>query len=322
MRKALLGRRTFLIGLVPYLLVPALFVVGTITLEGYSSHSSIVSLLVLSSFLGIAALGQTFCVIIGGVDLSIPAVMGLADVVITQLYGQGWSFWTATAVILGIAMAIGATNALISLVLNVNPLVITLGTGLIVSGGTLTWNHQAINGTVPTWLTSATSVIGKTGPIHLPVIVVAWIVIAVLVVLFQRFTRLGREVYATGANAPAARLAYVRTTWVWVFAFVASSVFGAVAGIFLAGFSGAADSTVGQPYLFETITAIVVGGTSLLGGRGGYGRTVVGTVVIIQLTTILLGKGTTPALQEALLGLLVILLVALYGREPSVAARL
>jgi ribose transport system permease protein len=322
MLTTLVARRTFLLGLVPYLLVPALFLVGAATIEGYSSHSSILSLLVLSSFLGIASLGQTFCVIIGGVDLSIAAVMGFADVVITQLYGQGWSFWTAVLVILGIAAAIGAANALISLALNVNPLVITLGTALIVGGGVLTWNHQATTGTVPTWLTSAVEVINKTGPIPLPGIVVAWIVISVLIILFQRYTRLGREVYATGANATAAKLAYVRTTWVWVAAFMSSAVFAAIAGIFLAGFSGAGDSTVGQPYLFETITAIVVGGTSLLGGRGGYGRTVVGTIVIIQLTTILLGKGASSALQEALLGLLVILLVALYGREPAVAAKL
>jgi ribose transport system permease protein len=322
MLNSLVARRTFLIGLVPYLLVPALFLVGTATIDGYSSHGSILSLLVLGSFLGIASLGQTFCVIIGGVDLSIPATMGLADVVVTELYGQHWAFWTATLVIIGIAMAIGAANALISLALNVNPLVITLGTGLIVTGGVLTWNHQATTGTVPTWLSSAVEVINKTGPIPLPGIVTAWIVIAVVVILFQRYTRLGREIYATGANAKAARLTYVRTTWVWVAAFMASSVFAAVAGIFLAGFSGAADSTVGQPYLFETLTAIVVGGTSLLGGRGGYGRTVVGTLVIIQLTTILVGKGASSALQEALLGLLVIALVALYGREPSVAARL
>jgi ribose transport system permease protein len=322
MLNAPVARRTFLIGLVPYLLVPALFVVGAATIDGYSSHGSILSLLVLSSFLGIASLGQTFCVIIGGVDLSIPSVMGLADVVITQLYGEHWAFWTATLVILGIALVVGAANALISLALNVNPLVITLGTGLIVSGGVLTWNHQAVSGTVPSWLSSSVEVVNKTGPIPLPGIVVAWIVIAALVIWFQRFTRLGREIYATGANAPAARLAYVRTTWVWVVAFMASAVFAAVAGIFLAGFSGAADSTVGQPYLFETITAIVVGGTSLLGGRGGYGRTVVGTLVIIQLTTILLGKGASSAMQEALLGLVVVLLVALYGREPTVASRL
>jgi ribose transport system permease protein len=322
MLNSLVVRRTFLIGLVPYLLVPALFLVGAATIDGYSSHSSILSLLVLSSFLGIASLGQTFCVIIGGVDLSIPSVMGLADVVITQLYGEHWSFWTAALLILAIAMVIGAANALISLGLNVNPLVITLGTGLIVSGGVLTWNHQAISGTVPTWLSSAVEVINKTGPIPLPGIVVAWIVITVVVILFQRFTRLGREIYATGANARAARLSYVRTTWVWVVAFMASAVFAAVAGIFLAGFSGSADASVGQPYLFETITAIVVGGTSLLGGRGGYGRTVVGTIVIIQLTTILLGKGASSAMQEALLGLLVVLLVALYGREPKVADRL
>src|ERR1700727_1479134 len=99
MLNTLAARRTFLLGLVPYLLVPVLFLVGAATIEGYSSHSSILALLVLSSFLGIASLGQTFCVIVGGVDLSIAAVMGFSDVVVTELYGQGWSVWTAVLVI-------------------------------------------------------------------------------------------------------------------------------------------------------------------------------------------------------------------------------
>jgi ribose transport system permease protein len=310
------------VGLVPYLLVPALFAVGAASIPGYASKGSIYSLLVLSSLLGLASLGQTLCVVVGGVDLSIPAVIGLADVVITQLYGSGWSFWTATLVILAIALAIGAANALISIVLGVHSLVITLGTGLVVAGGVLTWHHSAVTGTVPQWLITSVQVIGKTGPIPLPAIVVIWIVITVLTILFQRFTRLGREIYATGANPVAARLAHVRTTWVWVAAFAISALFAAITGIFFAGFSGGADASVGDPYLFETLTAIVVGGTSLLGGRGGYGRTVVGVLVITQLTTILIGQGSSAAMQEALLGLVVIALVALYGREPRVSSRL
>ena len=103
MRTQLASRGGSLAGLIPYLLVPLLFAVGAATIQGYASKDSLLSLLLLSSLLGLASLGQTFCVIVGGVDLSIPAVIGLADVVITQLYGSGWSFWTAAAVILVIA---------------------------------------------------------------------------------------------------------------------------------------------------------------------------------------------------------------------------
>src|SRR3954464_10554744 len=122
--------RDAVLGGVPYALVPILFVIGTATIPGYGTRPSILSLLVLSSLLGLACVGQTLAVIIGGVDLSIPAVIGLADVVITQLYGAGWSFWSAAAVILALAVAIGAANALLSLYLHVHTLVITLGTGL------------------------------------------------------------------------------------------------------------------------------------------------------------------------------------------------
>ena len=321
MRQSLTARGPQLARLVPYLLVPVLFGIGAATIQGYASKSSVLSLLVLSSLLGLASVGQTLVVIVGGVDLSIPAVIGLADVVITQLYGAHWPFWEATLLILGLALAIGVANALISIALRVHPLVITLGTGLIVTGGVLTWNHSAVTGTVPQWLITSVSVIGKTGPIPIPAVVVIWVGVCALTIAFQRYARLGREIYATGANPVAARLTHVRTRWTWIVAFAISALFAAVTGIFFAGFSGGADASVGDPYLFETLTAIVVGGTSLLGGRGGYGRTIVGVLAITQLTTLLVGAGLGSAMQEALLGILVILLVAAYGREPHVAAR-
>jgi len=307
---------------IPYALVPILFAIGAGTIPGYATRSSLLSLLVLSSLLGLACVGQTLAVVLGGVDLSIPAVIGLADVVITQLYGAGWSFWLTALLIVGIALGIGAANALLSLSLRVHTLVITLGTGLIVTGGVLTWSHSALTGTVPTWLTRAVTVIGKTGPIPVPAVVLIWVGISILTIAFQRLTRLGRELYATGANPVAARLARARTTWVWVVVMAISASFAAVTGILFAGFSGAGDAYVGTPYLFETLTAIVVGGTSLLGGRGGYGRSIAGVLAITQLTTLLVGAGFGPSIQEALLGIVVVLLVGAYGREPHVASRL
>ncbi len=306
----------------PVVLVPLLFVIGVLTIDGYASRSSLVSILVLSSFLGLASMGQTLAVVIGGIDLSVPSVIGLANVLITTLYGDGWPFWLACGLILVFAVVVGAANALVSLALKVNPIITTLGTGLIVLGTVLTWGHASVTGTVPSWLDDAVSVIGRTGPIHLPIVVVLWVVLTAAVIFFQRGTRSGRELYATGANPVAAKLAHVRTTRSWVVAFVASAVSAAIVGVLYAGYSGSADANVGQPYLFQTITAVVVGGTSLLGGRGGYGRTVVGVLIISQLTTLLVGAGLGSAMQEALLGCLVILLVSLYGREAHVSARI
>lgn len=315
-------QRVSWLDVLPYALVPILFVIGALTFPGYATRQSVISLLILASFLGLASVGQTLAVVLGGVDLSIPAVIGLADVVLVRLYGDGWPFWAAVAVILLIAIAIGAANALVSLVLRVPTLVITLGTGLIVTGSVLTWNHSALTGSVPSWLTQATSPIGQTGPIPVPAVVLIWAVVSLMTIFFQRTTRLGREMYATGANPVAARLARARTTWIWVVVMAISALFAAITGILLAGFSGSADPYVGNPYLFETLTAIVVGGTSLLGGRGGYGRTIAGVLAITQLTTLLIGAGFSSSLQEALLGIVIVVLLGVYGREAHVSARL
>lgn len=316
---ALLSHQLF--NMIPYALVPALFVVDAVLISGYASRSSLMALLVQSSLLGLASIGQTVAIIVGGIDLSIPAVMGLSNVMITELYGYHWPFALACLFIAGIAIAIGVTNALASVFLRVHPLIITLGTGLIVTGGVLTWNHGAVAGTVPPWLTSAVEVIGKTGPIPVPAVVLIWAGLSLATIIFQRRTRLGREIYATGANSFAARLARVRSTWSFVVVFTISAILAAGVGVLFAGFSGTADVTVGQPYLFETITAVVVGGTSLLGGRGGYARTIAGALIITQLTTLLVGLGLGASMQEAFLGILVLLLVTVYGREVHISAR-
>jgi ribose transport system permease protein len=308
--------------ILPYLFVPLLFLIGAVRIQGYATRAGIMPLLVLSSMLGLACVGQTLVVIAGGVDLSIPAVMGLADVVLTLLNGEGENFVLTALTILGLAIAIGVANALLTTKLNVHSLIVTLGMGLVVTGGVLTWHPSAINGTVPAWITTAVEVISKTGPIPLPPVVIVWIVVSAAVIYFQRYTRLGREIYASGANPVAARLVQVRSSWVWIVAFCISAIGSAITGVFFAGFSGGADSSVGDPYLFETLTAIVVGGTSLLGGRGGYGRTIVGVLTVIQLQTLLIGAGLSSAMQEALLGALIVVLVGFYGREPHVATRL
>jgi ribose transport system permease protein len=308
-------------GLVPYALVPVLFLLCAATIDGYLTKSSVISLLVLTSMLGLASLGQTMTIIAGGADLSIPAVIGLAEILTTKLYAQGWPFVSVVLLLVVLAVVIGTANAIASVLLRVHPLITTFGMNLVVSGIALELSHGLTAGKVPAWLTRSVAVIGTTGPIPVPGVVLVWVLASVLGILFLRHTRLGREIYATGANPVAARLARVRTTWVLVVVFVISALFAALVGILFAGFSGTADPTIGQPYFFQTITAVIIGGTSLLGGRGGYGRTIAGAFIVTELTTLLVGNGFGASMQEVLLGVLVIVLVIAYGREAHVSAK-
>lgn len=306
----------------PYILVPALYVLSLIFIPGYFSKLSIISLLILSSLLGLSSLGQTMTIIAGGIDLSIPAVIGLSDIVITQLYAKHWPLPEILLAIAALAILIGTINAISSVLLHVHSLITSFGMSLVVSGVALEWSNGAVTGAVPTWLTNSVSVIGRTGPIPIPTIIIVWAIASILAVAFLRLTRVGRETYALGANSVAARLAIVRSTWTLVVVFSISALCAALVGVFFAGYSGIPDPTVGQPYFFLTITAVMIGGTSLLGGRGGYLRTVLGALIVAELTTLLVGAGFNASFQELALGILVIALTSTYGRELKVAAKI
>jgi ribose transport system permease protein len=306
----------------PYILVPVLFILSVIFIPGYFSKLSIISLLILASLLGLASLGQTVTIIAGGIDLSIPAVIGLSDIIVTQLYYKHWSLPVIFLLIAVAAIVIGTISAVSSVLLHVHSLITSFGMSLVVSGVALEWSNGAVNGAVPGWLTSSVSAIGHTGPIAIPAIIIVWAVASVLAVAFLRLTRVGRETYALGANPVAARLAIVRSTWTLVVAFSISALCAAMVGVFFAGYSGIPDPTVGEPYFFLTITAVLIGGTSLLGGRGGYQRTVMGALIVAELTTLLVGVGFSASFQELALGILVIALTSTYGRELKVAAKI
>lgn len=307
-------------GAVPLALAVALFFAGELMITGFVSVANGRSLLTLASFLGLASIGQTLAILVGGIDLSIPAVIGMANVLLANLYSSGVPIWVCILIVLAIGGAVGAFNALAAQLLHAHSLIVTLGTGTIVTGATLAYT-SGFNSTfaqLPAWLTDAAIPIGRTGPIPIPAVVIIWLALAVLVVALERRSRLGRLVYTVGSNSVAARFAGVRPLSVWVAVFSLSGLLAAGTGVLLAGFSGGSDVYVGSPYLFLTVTAVVVGGTPLVGGRGGYGRTVGGVLLITVLTTLLIGLGLREVVQQMLLGVLIVAAASLYGREPDV----
>lgn len=295
-----------------------LHVVGTILIPGYSSEFSVRAMLVLASLLAIASIGQTLVVIVGGIDLSIPFLIGFANVVSAQLYGEGMNFALVCAIVLGIACLVGALNGAIAAALKLHPLIVTLGIGTIVQGSVLLWTGGFPSGSAPPALSEFVSIGGSSGFLPVPWLVPCFVVLAALVIVALARTPYGRRVFALGSNPRAAPLALINPVLMWTLTFAVSAAFAALTGILLLGFTGSAYGEVGQPYLFQTIAAVVIGGTALVGGRGSYLGTVAGALVLTEINTLLIGLGLQPSLVQAVLGAVIVALVSFYGRDPHV----
>jgi ribose transport system permease protein len=301
-----------------FIVAAILHIVGAILIPGYSAPFAVRAMLVIASLLAVASVGQTLVVILGGIDLSIPFVIGFANVVAAQLYGQGWNFAAVCALVALLAIAIGAINGVISRGLDIHPLIVTLGVGMIVQGLVLLWTAGFPSGSAPKAVSDFVSIGGSVGPLPLPGLVPSLALLTAIIVVVLARTVYGRRLYALGSNPEAAPLALIDPLRMWVVTYAASAFFAAMAGVLLLGFTGSAYGDVGQPYLFQTIAAVVVGGAALVGGRGSYLGTIAGAILLTEINTLLIGLGFQPSAVQAALGAIILLLVSIYGRERHV----
>jgi ribose transport system permease protein len=316
------GRSAF-IGLI---VLVALIVISSFTIDGFLSGSNVKAILLFASFLGIACIGQTLVALMGGLDLSIPFVIGASNVGLLFLITMGVPSFVAFGFILILGGLIGLVNGVLSYKLQGQALILTLGVGFAVAGLTqiLTSIGSSfagnVFGTVPRWLSNLAAMNGRTFGLAFPPTILIWIILSIIVILALRQTAYGRYIYALGGNRRSAKLIGVSEFKYWTLAYVLSGFFAALTGSLLLGWSGGGFIGVGDPYLFTTLAAVVIGGTSLLGGAGGYGFTVIGVLVLQVLTSFLLGIGLRYEWQQFIFGLLILPMVALYGRSPHIRA--
>jgi ribose transport system permease protein len=298
----------------------ALYLAGAATVPGWTSRSTLTSMLVMASLLGLAGAGQTIVVLGGGIDFSVGAFITAGGVFITVLPSvDGWPQWAAIALAVAVAIAGGSLSGLVSYRFSIESLVVTLAVGSLVTGALTGWTSGAVTGTPPAWTSTAVSVISDTFGLPVPPVVVIWLVLAVVAGIVLARTGAGRSVYLTGTNPVAARRALVRTGRTWTAGFVVSAVVATFVGVLLSG-NGGGNLTAGDPYLFQALTAVIVGGT-MFGGRGDYWRTVLGALILTVVSYLLAAHNYSAGIQEMVYGALIMIVVAAYGRERKIRDR-
>jgi ribose transport system permease protein len=264
--------------------------------------------------LGIVAAGQTLVMLTAGIDLSVAAVItAAAYVAASESY-----FGSVRAVLLalGIGLLIGLLNGIGVAVFRVQPLIMTLGMGLVVAGSLLvyqqTTNHQGPPN-VPDIVRNLGG--GKLGDI--PINALIWGAIATAVILGLRYTGLGRLIYAVGDNPTAVRLAGVRGWLVLLVTYLICGFLSAIAGLVLEGAINGVDLSLGDPFLLPSVAAVVIGGTSIYGGHGGYAGSLVGAMILTVLSSLFTLIDAPDPVKQILYGAIVVLLAALYVRTTG-----
>ena len=236
-----------------------LFIIGSVSIDGFLSMQNIKSMLVFASFLGLATIGQTLVVMLGGLDLSIPFLIGATNLGLMSLISLGIPPWLAFIVILAFGTVVGLFNGLISFNLQGQALIVTLGVGFMVVGGVQilvslpTVTGGTVFGVVPNWLKNLASLNGKFFGLPIPPVILIWILVSIILIIGLRHTKWGRNLYAVGGKRLSADRLSISERAYWVGVYVISGFTSAATGAMLLGWSGGGFIGVGDQYLFLTV---------------------------------------------------------------------
>lgn len=304
--------------LAAYAAAVLLFVAGGFVHPGFASFASVTSILLVASFIGLVAAGQCFVVLIGGIDLSVPWVVNAAAILLATLsLGENSRALQAIVLTLGAGALAGLTNGVFIVWLGVPAVVMTLAMNGIVEGLALGLSGGLTCGSCASYAPPIVAAAVHGVWLGVPAALWLWLVVTVLVTFALACTRFGRATYAIGNNPRAALLAGVNVNLTTVSLYGLSGFFSALAGILLVGFGGQASLGMGDPYLFQSIAAVVIGGVSILGGRGQYLGAAAGAVSLTALIGVLLALDMPDYGRNIVYGVVILALLLLYGREQA-----
>ena len=296
----------------PLILLLVLLVAGIeLVRPGTVTPTWISNTLLFAAPLGILAAGQTLVMLTGGIDLSVASVATGAAYLLSTNSSSG----TVLAILIGLSLglAVGLLNGIGVALLRVQPLVMTLGTGLMSLGIMVVYSQTMMASAprVPPVIVLLGS--GKVGGI-LPIDLFLWVPLAALMIFALARSGFGRLLYAIGDNRIACQLAGIRVWQVLVVDYVLCGLLAALAGLVLVGSTNAADLSLADVYLLPSVAAVVIGGTSIFGGRGGYAGSIVGALILTVLNSLLTLLDAPEPIKQILYGAIILLLAAVYTR--------
>ena len=295
--------------LASYVIVGALFLVlviaGGLLSDRFLTWRNFSNLFQQLIVLGMVSLGQTFVVLMGGIDLAVGALVSALTVFLASfLEWRPDLLWLAIPLSVIIATAIGALNGLLIVVLRVHSLIVTLGMSSIIFGATLMYRREP-GGSVP----NSFADFAYAGVGNIPISAIMLVAIFALAGLWLQRTRSGRNIYFAGGDPEAARLNGVQVNRVTILAYALSGLCAAGAAIFLTARTGVGDPRIGAALTLQSITPVVVGGTILAGGRGGVHGTLLGVLLVTTLNNLLNFVNVSSYYQWVIQGLIIIIAV-------------
>lgn len=289
-----------------------MIIIGEILAPGFSSFRHVQTILRTASFVGLAAIGQTLVILTGGIDLTIASLITMG-----QIFGclfinaSDANLWWAIPSILLIGGFFGLISGLGVSYLKISPLVMTIAVSSLVNGVTLISVSGAPKGRASPFLER----MGAGSFSGMPSMVWIWIFMTILVVVFLRKSVVGRQIYHLGTNDVAARYSGIRTARVRTTVYVLSAMCSILTGILLAGNTARPFLGIGKEYTMWSITAVVIGGTSMAGGSGGYLGSAAGAIIIIMLEGILTVINIPEAGRKIANGLIILIMIMIYYRQ-------
>jgi ribose transport system permease protein len=294
-----------------WLVFLAVFALGAAL--GWVTHlSQVETALVLAVFALVVAFGQNVVILAGGIDLSVPLTITSAGIFMTELASSSGSYGILGILgALAFATAIGVWNGVWVAYLKVSPLIATLGTNIILTGVVLAYSQGKPIGSAPQPLINFMT--GSIGPFS-NVLVIGLIFTVVATLLLLR-TTFGRRIYAIGNSPDVSYLSGIPTRAVTISVYALASFSYGLAGVMLSGWNRQASPLMGDPFLFPSIAAVVLGGTSILGGRGNVVGTAGGAALFTAIGTILAATTLPPSTRDIVIGVVLILAVVMIQRE-------
>lgn len=280
-----------------------LIIISSIIAPNFRTINNMITIFRQASVLLILSSGLTAVLLTGGMDLSVGATAGLIGCICAQLIKAGVPIPIAFIIGILIGALVGFINGTLAGILP--SFIATYATNWVLSGLAIIVMNGAVIYDLPKNFTQLG--VGYVGPIPVLVIIAA-IIVAILYVLLQK-TTYGRQVYSYGSNAEAARYSGMPVKRIMISTFMICSICAGIAGMVITARLNAADAAMGEAYGLQTVAAVVIGGTSMLGGEGGVGGTVIGALILTIIVNVMNLKGVSSFAQPMVVGIVIIAMV-------------